>query len=140
MKVTNISSGKLVNINSNKYAIDWENDGNSSLEIKFRNLIYPYWKSQIILFQPIVPGSKLKLDFLNINKKLCVEIDGSQHDKYNKYFHNNSRNNWLASLNRDRRKELWLEENNIKLLRLIEEDLNYFSPQYIKKKFNINII
>ena len=39
---------KLVTINEWKYKIDWENDGASKIEIKFRNLIFPYWKNSII--------------------------------------------------------------------------------------------
>ena len=131
---------KLVTINEWKYKIDWENDGASKIEIKFRNLIFPYWKNSIILYQPRIPGSLLRLDFLNVNKKLCVEIDGTQHGSFNKHFHNDSRNEYLASMKRDMDKEEWLQTNNIILIRLIEEDLNNFSEKYIYDKFGVNII
>lgn len=139
MKVTNLNSDKLVNLNTFKYRINWEKDGSSKLERMFRDLISIYWRNSIVLFQPRIPGSKLKLDFLNVNKRLCVETDGEQHNSFNKHFHNNSRNVYLASLNRDRIKEIWLEKNDIKLLRLVEEDLINFSPNYILNKFDIDI-
>jgi len=140
MKVTKLSSDKIVTLKTSKYIIDWENDGNSSLEIMFRNLIYPFWKNYIVLFQPRIPGSLLKLDFMNMNKKLAVEIDGEQHGKFNLFFHNKSRANYLSSIKRDLEKEKWCERNNIQLLRLNEEDLQYFSPKYIQKKFGISLI
>lgn len=140
MRVIKLNSDKIVTLNTSRYSIDWENDGNSSLERQFRDLIYSYWKTQIILFQPRIPGSLLKLDFLNVNKKLAIEIDGPQHGEFNKHFHNNSRANYLSSIKRDLEKENWCERNQIKLLRLNEEDLWNFSPSYIQQKFGINIV
>jgi hypothetical protein len=140
MKVTRLNSDKLVTLNIRKYLIDWENDGNSSLEVRFRDLIYLYWRNSIILFQPTIPGSLLKLDYLNVNKRLCVELDGPQHNKFNKFFHNNSRNIYLAAIKNDMKKEKWLERNKITLLRLNEHDLDYFSPKYIENSYGINII
>jgi hypothetical protein len=139
MKVTKLKSDKVVTLNTRRYAIDWNNDGNSSLEVRFRELIYPYWKNSIVLFQPTIPGSQLKLDFLNVNKKLAVETDGSQHNTFNKFFHNNSRNTYLLSIRNDTKKEQWLERNGITLLRLTKEDLNLFSVKYIEDKFGILI-
>ncbi len=130
----------LVLIRTSKYAIDWDKDGNSSLERQFRDLIKPYWKNQIVLFQLTIPGSQLKLDFLNVNKKLLVEIDGEQHNKFNKHFHNNSRNNYLASMRRDNNKEIWAEQNGITVLHLNQKDLYSFSPEYILEKFGVDII
>ncbi len=131
---------KLVVVNPRKYLIDWENDGGSKLEVSFRDLIYPYWKFQLILYQFRIPGSLLRFDFFNLNKKLIVEIDGSQHDKFNKHFHNNSRHNYLNAIKRDLQKEEWCEQNNIKMLRLNQEDLYNFSIPYIEKNYNINIL
>lgn len=140
MKVKKIGSDKEVLLNIRKYSIDWEKDGNSSLETRFRDLIYPYWKGSIILFQLTIPGSLLKIDFLNCNKRLAVETNGSQHNKYNKFFHAGSRANYLSSIKRDLSKQKWLEDNNIQLLELEELDLDNFSPTYIFYKFGINII
>jgi len=140
LRVKSISTGAEVLIKTNRYRINWEKSGASNLERQFRDLIYPYWKNQVVLYQCFVPGSQLRLDFLNCNKRLCVEINGAQHDKFNKFFHNNSRNVWLASMRRDNRKQRWLEENNITLLELVQEDLDLFSPDYISKKFEIDIL
>jgi len=140
MRVKKYNSSKDVLLKTKKYSINWDKDGNSSLERKFRDLIYPFWKNQIVLFQCTIPGTQMKLDFLNCNKRICVEINGEQHDKFNKFFHNNSKNVWLASMQRDTQKREWLELNNIKLLELVKEDLDNFSPENIKEKFGITII
>ena len=139
MRVKKLNSDKEFLLTVKKYGIDWENSGASSLEIKFRDLIYPHWRNSIILYQPRIPGSLFRLDFLNCNKRLCVEINGPQHDKFNKHFHNNSRMNYLASIKRDIIKSNWLIANNIALLELNEEDLKNFSLTYVKEKYGIDL-
>ena len=139
MKVTKFKSDKIISLNAKKYYINWEKDGDSSLEIKFRDLIYPYWKNSIILFQCAIPGSRLELDFLNINKRLCVEVDGEQHNNWNPFFYNNNRNNFVRAFKRDLDKESWCEKNSIKMLHLDKKDLDNFSPENILKNFNIDI-
>lgn len=140
MRVLNYISNKEVSLNTKKYAINWEKSGASKLEKQFRDLIYPYWKRSIVLFQCRIPGAKLRLDFLNCNKRLAVEIDGEQHSKFVKFFHNNSLNVWKESMKRDSEKYEWLEKNNIKFVQLVKEDLDNFSPDVIYEKFGINII
>lgn len=141
MRVSKLNSpNKLVLLNTKKYLIDWENDGNSSLEKRFRELIKPYWTDSIVLFQMTIPGSLLKIDFFNINKRLAIEIDGPQHDNFNPFLHKNSRANYLSSIKRDINKDKWCEDNNIKMLHINEEDLDSFCPEYIQDKFGINII
>lgn len=139
MKVKKLNSNKLINVNINKYKIDWEKSGVSSLEIRFRKLIRPFWQNSIVLFQFRIPGSLLRLDFLNVNKFLGVEIQGLQHNNFNKHFHGNSRFNYLSSIKRDLTKYTWCGENNMQLLELTEEDLDSFSLQHIKEKFNIDL-
>jgi len=140
MRVKKLNSDKEFLLTTKKYGIDWGNSGASGIEIQFRNLIFPYWKNSIVLYQPRIPGSLLRLDFLNCNKRLCVEINGEQHGKFNKHFHHNSRMNYLASIKKDVIKQQWLEKNNIALLELEKKDLDLFSSEYIKEKFGIDIV
>ncbi len=140
MRVKKLNSDKEVLLSVRDYKINWQKDGASKLEVRFRDLIYPYWKHHIVLFQCRVPGCLLRLDFLNCNKRLCVEINGSQHDEFNKFFHNNNRLNWVKAMKKDDVKAKWLAYNNIKLLELEEKDLKEFSPEIIREKYGINII
>ena|SRR5579864_6751594 len=132
---------RIVNVNPHKYLIDWNNDGGSKLEVKFRDFIRPHWENlYLVLFQFRIPGSLLRFDFLNINKKLIIEVDGNQHNDFNPHFHRNSRAVYVESLKRDLDKEKWCEQNDIRLLRLNEEDLFNLSLKYIEINYNINLL
>jgi len=65
----------------------------------------------------------MTLDFYNANKKLAIEVDGNQHYKFNKFFHSNSRQNFLSQLQRDEKKEYFCEINQIRLVRILEKDI-----------------
>ena len=82
----------------------------------------------------------LKIDLLNATKKIAVEIQGAQHESFNKFFHDNSRLKYLESIKRDVKKEKWIELNKFKFLELYENDLKILSPQYIEEKCGVFII
>ena len=139
MRLLNIN-GTLVNKNVRKYLIDWEGKSRSKLQFKFKQFFYPYWKNHIVYEEFPVYGSMLKVDLLNATKKIAVEIQGNQHESFNKFFHDNSRLKYLQSIKRDVKKVKWLEMNEFKFLELYEDDLKSLSPQYIEEKCGILII
>jgi hypothetical protein len=139
MRLLNIN-GKLVNKNVRNYEIDWDGKSRSKLQFKFKQFFYPYWKNHIVYEEFPVYGSMLKVDLLNATKKIAVEIQGNQHESFNKFFHDNSRLKYLQSIKRDVKKEHWLEKNGFKFLELYENDLKNLSPQYIEEKCGILII
>jgi hypothetical protein len=139
MRLLNIN-GTLVNKNVRNYEIDWSGKSRSKLQFKFKQFFYPYWKNHIVYEEFPVYGSMLKVDLLNATKKIAVEIQGNQHESFNKFFHDNSRLKYLQSIKRDVKKEHWLEMNGFKFLELYENDLKNLSPQYIEEKCGILII
>ena len=139
MRLLNIN-GTLVNKNVRKYLIDWQGKSRSKLQFKFKQFFYPYWKNHIVYEEFPVYGSMLKVDLLNATKKIAVEIQGDQHESFNKFFHDNSRFKYLQSIKRDVKKEKWLEMNEFKFLQVYESDLKTLSPQYIEEKCGILII
>ena len=139
MRLLNVN-GTLVNKNVRKYLINWEGKSRSKLQYKFKQFFYPYWKNHIVYEEFPVYGSMLKVDLLNATKKIAAEIQGEQHESFNKFFHDNSRLKYLQSIKRDVKKEKWLEINEFKFLQLYETDLKILSPQYIEEKCNILII
>ena len=139
MRLLNIN-GKLVNKNVRNYEIDWYGKCRSKLQFKFKQFFYPYWKNHIVYEEFPVYGSMLKVDLLNATKKIAVEIQGNQHESFNKFFHDNSRLKYLQSIKRDVKKEKWLEMNGFKFLELYENDLKNLSPQYIEEKCGLLII
>jgi len=139
MRLLNVN-GTLVNKNVRKYLVNWQGKSRSKLQYKFKEFFYLYWKNHIVYEEFPVYGSMLKVDLLNATKKIAVEIQGDQHESFNKFFHDNSRLKYLQSIKRDVKKEKWLEINEFKFLQLYETDLKILSPQYIEEKCNILII
>ena len=139
MRLLNIN-GKLVNKNVRKNLIDWEGKSRSKLQFKFKQFFYPYWRNHIVYEEFPVYGTMLRVDFLNATKKIAVEIQGNQHESFNKFFHGDSRLKYLESIKRDVKKIKWLEMNNFKILELYEDDLRVISPKYIEEKCGIFII
>ena len=139
MRLLNIN-GKLVNKNVRKNIINWEGKSRSKLQFQFKQFFYPLWKNHIVYEEFPVYGTMLKVDFLNATKKIAVEIQGNQHESFNKFFHDGSRLKYLQSIKRDVKKVKWLEMNNFKFLELYENDLVNLSPQYIEEKCGIYII
>ena len=139
MRLLNVN-GTLVNKNVSKYLVNWNGKSRSKLQFKFKQFFYPYWKNHIVYEEFPVYGSMLKVDLLNATKKIAVEIQGDQHESFNKFFHDNSRLKYLQSIKRDVKKEKWLEMNEFKFLQVYESDLKTLSPQYIEEKCGILII
>ncbi len=139
MRLLNVN-GTLVNKNVRNYLIDWQGKSRSKLQFKFKEFFYSYWKNHIVYEEFPVYGSMLKVDLLNATKKIAVEIQGNQHESFNKFFHDNSRLKYLQSIKRDVKKVKWLEMNEFKFLELYESDLKTLSPQYIEEKCGILII
>jgi hypothetical protein len=139
MRLLNIN-GKLINKNVRKNLINWPAKSRSKLQFKFKQFFYPFWKNHIVYEEFPVYGTMLRVDFLNATKKIAVEIQGNQHESFNKFFHDNSRLKYLQSIKRDVQKNKWLELNGFKFLELYENDLEYLSPAYIEEKCKIIII
>jgi very-short-patch-repair endonuclease len=73
------------------------------------------------------PVDGLYIDWFIPQIMLAVEVDGEQHDEFNKFFHKNGKG-FAESIRRDERKAQFCELNNITLVRLdykeaFDEDL-----------------
>ena len=124
---TNGRKRKIKNIR--KYLIDWDADCRSGIQKDVKGHIKAYWFSDYVFEEFPVAGTRLTLDFYNATQKIAIEVDGNQHYKYNKFFHSNSRQNFLAQLQRDEKKEYFCEINKIKLIRVLESEV-VESPDY----------
>ena len=108
--------------NSTKYLIKWDQKCRSKIQKRVKDLLNQYWFADIVFEEIPVIVTRLTIDFYNANKKIALEVDGNQHYKFNKFFHGNSRQNFLSQLQRDDKKEYFCEINNIKLVRILESD------------------
>ena len=118
---TNGRERKIKNIS--KYLIDWSSDCKSGIQKNVKDHLKDYWFADVDFEEFPVAGTRLSLDFYNSTQKIAVEVDGNQHYRYNKFFHSNSRQNFLYQLKRDEKKEYFCDINNIKLIRVLESDV-----------------
>lgn len=117
------TTGKTKKVkNIHKYFINWNKPCRSKVQKKIKDLLYEHWVADIVFEEFPVVGTRLTLDFYNANKKIAIEVDGNQHYKFNKFFHSNSRQNFLSQLQRDEKKEYFCEINQIRLVRILESD------------------
>tara|TARA_Y100000361_G_C11129668_1_gene328115 strand:- start:97 stop:513 length:417 start_codon:yes stop_codon:yes gene_type:complete len=131
--------GRLVNKSVSKYRIDWEGDCRSNFQYEVKQFFKTFWYGQICYEEFPVYGTRMKVDLVNMTKRIAVESHGAQHESFNKFFHNNSRANYLRSITRDHDKVVWLENNDFKVLEIFEEDLPSLSKRYILEKFEVSI-
>jgi hypothetical protein len=131
--------GKLVYKNVSKHIIDWEGKSRSLLQFKTKQFLKPYWCGQIVYEEFPVYGTKMKVDILNATKKIAIEVNGPQHNSFNKFFHQNSPERYLKSIKRDYSKRQWLELNDFTLIEIEEEEIELLSENFFFKKFNVTL-
>ena len=138
MRLYNIY-GRLENKSVNKYLIKWDGKSRSKLQFDVKQFLKRYWKSCIVYEEFPVYGSKLKVDILNASNKVAIEVQGNQHNSFNKFFHSDSRLKYLESIKRDVMKAEWLEKNNFKLIEIEESEINSISKDFFKNKFGLTL-
>ena len=127
--------GRLVNKNTSSYLIDWDKKSRSIIQFKTKQFLKTFWRNHIVFEEFPVFGSLLKVDIFNATLKIAIEVDGKQHNEFNKFFHNNSPAKYLASIKNDIKKANWLEKNNYKLIQINEDEVKLLSKQFFIDKF-----
>lgn len=107
---------------SHKYRIDWDASCRSKLQKSVKDLLYPYWFADVVFEELPVVGTKMSIDFYNASRQIALEVDGAQHYSYNKHLHQGSKHNFLKQLKRDNDKELFCENNEITMIRVLQSD------------------
>ena len=138
MKLYDIG-GKLKYKSVHKYRADWDKECRSNFQFEVKQFFRPFWEKHICYEEFPVYGTRMKVDFVNMTKRIAVEAQGAQHESFNKFFHGNSRANYLKSIKRDHHKMIWLENNGFEVLEITAEDLPSLSREYIFEKFSVNI-
>jgi very-short-patch-repair endonuclease len=135
MKFKTLNGKEKLIKNSKKFLINWDAKSRSKVQWRVKQFLFSYWKHDIVFEELRVAGTRLSLDFYNANKKIAVEVQGKQHQQFNKFFHNNNRLNWLAQLKRDDLKMKFCLTNGILLVEIYEdEEINHeiFSKQGVE--------
>jgi hypothetical protein len=96
--------------------INWTSKSRSDLQFKCKLILNSYWANDIISEEQVVPGTKMRFDFVNFSKKIILEINGQQHYTYNKHFHKKNIFNYTDSINRDNKKKKFALMNDFMFL------------------------
>ena len=110
MRLLNIH-GKLQAKNVSKFLINWNGKSRSKIQFRVKQFLKSYWQNQVVYEEFPVYGTRMHVDILNATKKIAIEVNGTQHSKFNKFFHAGSRLKYLESIKRDVAKAEWLENN-----------------------------
>lgn len=133
MKFKNLK-GKDVKINISKYKIDWDAPERSKFQFRVKKFLEPYWKSHVVLSEFRIVSTLMTFDLYNMTTKVAVEIQGAQHQSFNKFFHNNSKANYLEQLKRDQLKIQFCEMNKITLIEIFPEDEENLSKAWFEER------
>ena len=133
------ANGKLVHKNVSSKLIDWDGKSRSKLQFKTKQFLKSFWSRHICYEEFPVYGTKMSVDILNATKKIAVEVQGQQHEKYNRFFHKN-RLNYLYSIQRDYNKRKWLEKNDYCLVEINYDEIDKLSEDFFYDKFGIRLI
>jgi very-short-patch-repair endonuclease len=68
-------------------------------------------------------GGRLRVDFLIRELSLCVEVDGQQHTQFTPFMHGD-KDGFRNSKKRDNKKQVLLEAEGLRLVRLSEYQIN----------------
>lgn len=129
--------GKDREVSLKQYRIDWDKKV-SGPQKQVKDFLYPYWKIDTVVEEMRIPGSRLRVDLININKNIMVEIDGVQHDKYNSFMHG-SLSGWTASIKRDLEKERWAEMNGLTYVAIKQHEIPLLTPKWFLDNFNVTL-
>jgi hypothetical protein len=130
--------GRLRFKNVSKKLISWNKKSRSKLQKKVKDFLKPYWKSHICYEEFPVYGTRMSVDLLNATRKIAIEVNGEQHEKYNKFFHKN-RLNYYYSIKRDFDKKKWLEMNEYTVIEINHDEIDQLSEEFFLSKFNIRL-
>ena len=139
MKLKKIN-GKLVSVNLTKYSIDWDEPSKSKFQFAVKQFLKPFWRTHLCLEEFPVPGSLMKIDFLNATKRFVIEVQGAFHNDYNKWIHKGSRTNFRKQMERDIKKERWCIENDFLFIEIFPNDLDNLSRAWFLEKYGVDLI
>lgn len=125
--------GKEHVINLSKYFALPKEDC-SSLHARLRQFLHVNFPSVPLLEEVYVPGFNLYVDFFLPLYRLACEADGDQHREYIPHFHGVHKTNFYTSVGRDRKKEVFCQLNDIRLVRFNPEETDEQWLQKLSKK------
>jgi hypothetical protein len=130
MKFKKLNSNVEIDVNISKYSVDWERKV-SKPQKAVKDFLFPHWKLDRVLEEFMIPGSRLRIDLMNISQRIAVEISpDSTHKDFNPFMHKNRISGFLGVKKRDMSKYDWITDNGFKYVLITDEEL---------KNLNLNL-
>lgn len=132
MRVTGLKSSRLYTLKISDYLIDWRREV-SKPQARVKQFLYPYWKTHVVVEELRIPGSRLRVDIINLTRRIAVEVSPSSSHSFNRHFHKN-RITFGRAVQRDLDKQAWCEKNNFQYIELNDDDLDNLSKKMFAER------
>lgn len=129
--------GILRNKNVTKKIIDWDKKSKSLFQKEIKELLKPFWGTDVVYEEFPVYGTRYSLDFYNATRNISIEVQGGQHTRFNPFFHGGNRENFRHQLRIDQSKRKFCELNGITLIEIFEEDKPKLSLSFIESLLSV---
>lgn len=136
MKFKKIDSNTEVSVNTSDYRIDWDREV-SKPQKKVKDFVRQYWSHLNVLEEFRIPGSKLRIDLINLTDMVAIEVSPAQHFSYNAFLHKGDKLKFLSGIKRDCSKKNWCEKNGFNYVEITDEDLKNLSVELFEEKFGV---
>lgn len=128
-------SGRTVNLpNIHRHRVDWEGDSLSDFQAEVKDFLCPYWKHDVVFEEMPVAGTRMRFDFLNLSKRIIVEVNGAAHLSPHSHFHRGSPARYRKQLHNDMKKAEWAQLNGFAFVEVEPSDMplsvDWFKSQY----------
>ena len=139
LRFKKLGSTKLGIVKSpEKLRVKWNAPCRSKFQKAVKQFLEKYWFHHQVFEELPIPGTALRCDLVNLTKRIIVESNGIQHDRYNKFFHRGSVDVFLEQIQRDEKKRMWAEHNGFRLIEIYESDLP-LTAEFFKKQFDLTL-
>jgi len=113
-------------LTSDNYPIRSEKNCRSKAQFRFGKRLVGLFNGEVVLEEFGIPQmGGTSLDFFLPRLKLAFEVDGRQHRTFVPYLHGD-RSGFDNQKQRDNLKERWCDLNNIRLIRVSDQDVDDF--------------
>jgi hypothetical protein len=128
-------NGKIQDLPVHKWLIDWDGDSASLFQEECKDFLCPYWKHDVVCEEFKV--GRMSLDFVNISKRVAVEVQGRQHTQYVPFL-SGTRAGYLSQLKRDMKKADFCRLNNLTLVEILPTDLP-LTKEWFKTTYDVDL-
>lgn len=131
-------NGSTKNVPIAKYKINWDGTSLSKFQRGVKDFLRPYWNHKRIYEEFPVAGTRMHIDYVNLDDRIAIEVSGAQHYAYNSHMHQGSLANYRAQIKRDLKKEKWCEVNGFVLVEIMPEDLP-LTPEFFLDRYKVHL-